>query len=206
MIDQPNLGRRLIELRKHRGFTQEEFSAKCNISIRTLQRIESGEGIPRSYTLKLILDTLCCKEADLIGLSTNATGIKSPWFERIYRNFLNLFYLGTNTKRKITILLIIISVIVVGIFFINPNIKHQNKYLLQQKRENKDSTEQNLYYSDFTCLGCMDEKGLTIGRDVNFTLNGVKVTNIRLIALDRKKRELQRLVYKRKIFDKKGYC
>ncbi|MGM0473729.1 MAG: helix-turn-helix domain-containing protein [Bacteroidota bacterium] len=37
---QPELGKRIAELRKARGLTQEELVEKCNLSVRTLQRIE----------------------------------------------------------------------------------------------------------------------------------------------------------------------
>src|SRR5512133_3158708 len=54
-MKQPELGRRITELRKGKGLTQEELVDKCNISVRTLQRIEAGEVTPRSYTVKTIL-------------------------------------------------------------------------------------------------------------------------------------------------------
>ncbi|MBK8954289.1 MAG: helix-turn-helix transcriptional regulator [Saprospiraceae bacterium] len=52
------LGLNLAELRKAKGLTQEDLVAKCNINVRTLQRIEAGEVIPRSYTLQAILTVL----------------------------------------------------------------------------------------------------------------------------------------------------
>jgi transcriptional regulator with XRE-family HTH domain len=58
IMKQPNLGKRIAELRKTRGLTQEELVEKCNVSVRTIQRIESGEVTPRSYTVRAILDTL----------------------------------------------------------------------------------------------------------------------------------------------------
>jgi transcriptional regulator with XRE-family HTH domain len=57
-MKQPDLGRRISELRKSKGLTQEELVEKCNISVRTLQRIETGEVTPRSYTIKTILAAL----------------------------------------------------------------------------------------------------------------------------------------------------
>ena len=57
-MKQPELGKKIIELRKAKGFTQEELVDKCNISVRTLQRIETGEVTPRSYTIKTILAAL----------------------------------------------------------------------------------------------------------------------------------------------------
>jgi transcriptional regulator with XRE-family HTH domain len=57
-MKQPDLGRKISELRKAKGLTQEELVEKCNISVRTLQRIETGEVTPRSYTVKTILAAL----------------------------------------------------------------------------------------------------------------------------------------------------
>jgi transcriptional regulator with XRE-family HTH domain len=57
-MKQPALGKRISELRKEQGMTQEELVAKCNINVRTIQRIEAGEVNPRSYTIKIILDVL----------------------------------------------------------------------------------------------------------------------------------------------------
>jgi transcriptional regulator with XRE-family HTH domain len=57
-MKQPELGRKISELRKSKGLTQEELVEKCNISVRTIQRIENGEVTPRSYTIKTILAAL----------------------------------------------------------------------------------------------------------------------------------------------------
>ena len=65
-MKQPELGKKISELRKDKGLTQEELVDKCNISVRTLQRIESGEVTPRSYTVKTILAAL---EYDLNKIS-----------------------------------------------------------------------------------------------------------------------------------------
>jgi transcriptional regulator with XRE-family HTH domain len=57
-MKQPDLGKKISELRKAKGWTQEELVEKCNISVRTIQRIETGEVTPRSYTVKTILTAL----------------------------------------------------------------------------------------------------------------------------------------------------
>jgi transcriptional regulator with XRE-family HTH domain len=67
-MKQPELGKKISKLRKEKGLTQEELVDKCNISVRTLQRIESGEVTPRSYTVKTILAAL---EYDLNIISDN---------------------------------------------------------------------------------------------------------------------------------------
>jgi transcriptional regulator with XRE-family HTH domain len=46
------------EGRLAKGYTQKESSELSNISIRSIQRIENGEIIPRSYTLKTIAEIL----------------------------------------------------------------------------------------------------------------------------------------------------
>lgn len=58
IMKQPALGKRISELRKQKGLTQEELVEKCNVSVRTIQRIESGEVTPRSFTIKTILAAL----------------------------------------------------------------------------------------------------------------------------------------------------
>ena len=57
-MKQPELGQKILELRKLKGFTQEELVEQCNINVRTIQRIEAGDVSPRSYTLKAILEVL----------------------------------------------------------------------------------------------------------------------------------------------------
>lgn len=64
-MKQPELGRKISELRKSKGLTQEELVELCNISVRTIQRIETGEVTPRSYTIKTILSALGCDLSDL---------------------------------------------------------------------------------------------------------------------------------------------
>ena len=61
-MKQPALGQKISELRKQKGLTQEELVEQCNINVRTIQRIEAGEVMPRSFTLKTILNAL---EVDL---------------------------------------------------------------------------------------------------------------------------------------------
>lgn len=55
---QPQLGQKILELRKANGLTQEELVARCNINVRTIQRIEAGEVTPRPYTVRVILEAL----------------------------------------------------------------------------------------------------------------------------------------------------
>ncbi len=50
-MNQPELGVKVSELRQQKGLTQEQLAERCEVSPRTIQRIESGEVDPRAYTL-----------------------------------------------------------------------------------------------------------------------------------------------------------
>ncbi len=60
---------KLKNLREKLFLTQEELSAKSGISVRTIQRIESGSE-PKGYTLKKLALTLDIPETDLLESST----------------------------------------------------------------------------------------------------------------------------------------
>lgn len=57
-MKQPELGLRIAELRIQNSMTQKELADLCNVDIRTIQRIESGEVEPRMHTLKLLSSAL----------------------------------------------------------------------------------------------------------------------------------------------------
>ena len=57
-MQQPELGRRLTALRKEKRLTQEELVEKSHVSVRTIQRIEAGEVLPRMSTVKILLEAL----------------------------------------------------------------------------------------------------------------------------------------------------
>ncbi len=82
-MKQPELGKKILELRTAKGLTQEELVEKCNISVRTIQRIEAGEVTPRIYTVKTILAAL---DYDLNQMSDNGNSIFESligWLKRI---------------------------------------------------------------------------------------------------------------------------
>jgi len=57
-MKQPQLGQTILALRQEKKITQEELVERCNLNVRTLQRIEAGEVTPRDYTIKSILTAL----------------------------------------------------------------------------------------------------------------------------------------------------
>lgn len=57
-MQQPDLGKRLTALRKEKNLTQEELVEISHVSVRTIQRIEAGEVVPRISTVKILLKAL----------------------------------------------------------------------------------------------------------------------------------------------------
>jgi len=57
-MNQPDLGLKVSELRQLKNLTQEQLAEKCEVSTRTIQRIESGEVDPRAFTLQRLGEAL----------------------------------------------------------------------------------------------------------------------------------------------------
>ncbi len=89
IMKQPELGLRISELRKSKGLTQEELVEQCNISVRTIQRIEAGEVTPRSYTIKTILSAL---DYDLNKIQTEDSTVA--------KEFKKLFLLDVDDSKE----------------------------------------------------------------------------------------------------------
>ena len=61
-----DLAKRVKELRKRKGFSQEELTENSGLSLRTIQRIENGETEPTGDTLKKISHALSVTPDELI--------------------------------------------------------------------------------------------------------------------------------------------
>ena len=110
-MNQPTLGKKIIELRKAKGLTQEELVSKCNLNVRTLQRIESGEVTPRIYTLKTLFKALDYEYE--VNKKTEQTS-ELPFLAMLEKKIsevnnhkFNLLNFKTNKMKKILILLIL---------------------------------------------------------------------------------------------------
>ena len=119
-MKQPHLGKKIAELRKAKGFTQEELVEKCNLNVRTLQRIESGDVSPRSYTQRLIFKALEYDIHDSSGSLSmkieRTISFLGKWLEHLFRSVLDLFNLKTNPMKKLTILTTTSVLIGFGLF------------------------------------------------------------------------------------------
>lgn len=122
-MKQPELGRKIAELRKVKGLTQEELVSKCNITVRTLQRIESGVGTPRSYTIKILFTAL---DYNIYNFSQGDFEKRAYTFFKdkviqLYKCVIDLFNLKTYTMKKVTILSIVCIAIGFCLFTLIPN-------------------------------------------------------------------------------------
>lgn len=127
-MNQPELGKKIAELRNAKGLTQDELVEKCNISVRTLQRIESGEVMPRSYTVRIIFAALEYN-VDSLEINDNKNGetvfVVNDWLTQFYGNVLDLFNLKTNKMKKISILACTVIVVTIGILALSKETKAQ---------------------------------------------------------------------------------
>lgn len=113
-MEQPELGKKILALRLAKGLTQNELADKCNISLRTIQRIESADVIPRSFTIKVIFSNLDYEFYN----SINETDKKEQSnyqsekrLEQFYKYVLDLFNLKKNTMKKLSFLTILLIVV-----------------------------------------------------------------------------------------------
>jgi transcriptional regulator with XRE-family HTH domain len=77
-MKQPLLGQKILEWRKAKGLTQEELVERCNINVRTIQRIEAGEVTPRSFTVKAILEVLEVRPEEVENLQLEKEEVSQP--------------------------------------------------------------------------------------------------------------------------------
>jgi len=82
-----NLSIKIKDLRKRRGFSQEQLAEESKLSLRTIQRIENGESIPRGDTLIKLTQALGVTPDDLLEW----TDLE----DKGYLTLLNLSAIGT---------------------------------------------------------------------------------------------------------------
>lgn len=60
------IGEKIKDIRKKKGFSQEELAELAKVNLRTIQRIEKNESEPRGKTLNLICDALNINAEDIL--------------------------------------------------------------------------------------------------------------------------------------------
>ena len=77
------IGKKIKELRKKKGLSQEELAESSQVNLRTIQRIENNESEPRGKTLNLICEVLGINVEDILDY-----GLKTD------KNYLIIFHLS----------------------------------------------------------------------------------------------------------------
>lgn len=67
-----NIGQKIIDIRKSKGYTQEELAERAKLNLRTIQRIENGENKPSGNTIKLICEALDTSTEKIINYGKKA--------------------------------------------------------------------------------------------------------------------------------------
>jgi transcriptional regulator with XRE-family HTH domain len=130
-MKQPSFGRKLVEIRRANGLTQDELAEKCNITVRTIQRIESGFVKPRAFTIKAISSALgfdfhaiskfTGEDVEYVNQNSNM-----KWISTILWYGEDLFNLKTRTMKKVTILSVFFCTVCIGLFTLINESKAQN--------------------------------------------------------------------------------
>lgn len=110
--------------------TQAELAEKCNLSLRTIQRIEALEVTPRNYTVRAILSCLGYVPDELSKDSSVEDTGKRNRKKRTGRPFKyvqELFNLKHNTMKKLSVLSLFAALLFAGIFFANTSLSAQKK-------------------------------------------------------------------------------
>lgn len=149
-MNQTEFGKRLAEIRKAKGLTQSELAEKCDVSYRTIQRIESGNVTPRGFTIKTLSAAL---DYDFLKLiSDNSPKIENKDSQRfitiqqIIEQVIDLFNLKTNAMKKLSILTVIFGLIGLGLFTVTSKVVAQNNskftnFLTIESNENMSKNE-----------------------------------------------------------------
>lgn len=77
------IAKKILNLRKGQGLSQEELADKASINLRTLQRIEQGHTEPRGLTLRLIANALGQSPEDLLSINAPLDLKEDPTFLQI---------------------------------------------------------------------------------------------------------------------------
>jgi uncharacterized Tic20 family protein len=86
-MNQPDLGLKVVELRQQKGLTQEQLAEQCEVSTRTIQRIESGEVDPRAYTLQ------CLSKALEFDFGAENTSNENLWLTILHLSSCGLLFI-----------------------------------------------------------------------------------------------------------------
>lgn len=130
-MNQTEFGNKLAGIRKAKGLTQSELAEKCDVSYRTIQRIEAGKVTPRGFTIKTLsaaLDFDFLKAfSDNLSKNDETGSHKFITVQQIIKQTIDLFNLKTNAMKKLSVLTVISALVAIGLFtFSNKSIAQEN--------------------------------------------------------------------------------
>lgn len=115
-----DFGHKLIQARQTKGWTQMDLAEKSNISLRTIQRIESGQVNPRAFTIKQLSEIIGLDSFEILENSGDSKSKNRHsdfnMLKYILWHITDLFNLKTNTMKKVTILSSITIITVFSLF------------------------------------------------------------------------------------------
>lgn len=98
MAEAQGLGEKVAVARRRKGLTQEKLADSAGVTVRTVQRTESGDSVPRPFTLKAIATALEIPFEDLVPAEPEAAAVPGPMTaapdEEGMRHFLQVFCLS----------------------------------------------------------------------------------------------------------------
>ncbi|WP_350284802.1 serine hydrolase [uncultured Croceitalea sp.] len=84
-MENQSIAKNLIYHRKLKGFTQQELSARTEVTVRTIQRIEKGDVSPHLQTINLLASALEIEVDDLLQLDNpKEEAIQKKWLLLIH--------------------------------------------------------------------------------------------------------------------------
>ncbi len=125
----------LRELRKSKGFTQEELASKINVVRQTVSKWEKGLSVPDADTLQKIADVLEVEVSQLLGAKIETEENKNEIAEQLSRINEQLVIKNRRTKKILTavcvilllpVIIYIIKKILGNIFY--ANVKETGSY------------------------------------------------------------------------------
>lgn len=174
MIQQPALGKKIAEFRKAKGLTQEELVEKCNLNVRTLQRIEAGEVTPRISTVKLIFEALEIEFDEVVSINPQEKTTAAD------HNFWELFHFKTNPMKKFLILFF--PLLSMALMFIV--IATRQRTFDDSNVQRSDVTKASALFMKYFNANQMDSLGTLFTKDATFMPAGERTIHGRANIVD----------------------
>ena len=102
---------RLREIRKRRGFTQEDLAARLNVVRQTVSKWEKGASVPDADLLQRLAEILEVDVAELLGGAVNSTASANEIAEQLARINEQLVVRNNRWRKVLKWVLIVLAVL-----------------------------------------------------------------------------------------------